>query len=88
MRKGVKGVAGCGRGKETACRSLVGKPDVKRSLGVCRRRWEDNFKTDFNETESDDVDWINLAQDLGNFLAVLNTVTEHVVVQTVSLRQY
>jgi hypothetical protein len=25
---------------------LVGKPEGKRSLGICRRRWEDNIKLD------------------------------------------
>ena len=27
-------------------RVLVGKPEGKRPLGRCRRRWEDNIKTD------------------------------------------
>ena len=30
-----------------AYRVLVGKPEGKRSLGRPRRRWEDNFKMDF-----------------------------------------
>ena len=76
----------CGTGrKRAACRSLVGKPEGQRSLGRCRRRWVDNFKTDFNKTESEEVDWISLAQGLGNFRAVLNGVMKLAVVQTVVL---
>jgi len=40
--------------KRAAYRSLVGKPERQRPLGRCRRRWEDNFKTDYNKTESED----------------------------------
>jgi hypothetical protein len=35
---------------------LVGRPEGKRSLGRPRRRWEDNFKTDFQE------DWYQLGE--------------------------
>jgi hypothetical protein len=72
-------------GKGTAYISLAWKPEGKGSLGRCRRRWEDNFKTDFNERESEDVDWIELVQDLDNFGTVLNTVMKLVVVKTVVL---
>jgi len=30
--------------KGGACRVLVGKPEGKRTLGMCRLRWEDNIK--------------------------------------------
>jgi hypothetical protein len=30
-------------------RVLVGKPEGKRLLGIPRRRWEDNIKTDIQE---------------------------------------
>jgi hypothetical protein len=30
---------------------LVEKPERKRSLGISRRRWEDNIKTDLRERE-------------------------------------
>jgi len=30
-------------------RILVGKPEGKRSLGITRRRWEDNIKMDHQE---------------------------------------
>jgi len=35
--------------KRGAYRVLVEKPDGKRPLGRTRRRWEDNFKIDFQE---------------------------------------
>jgi hypothetical protein len=31
------------------CRVLVGKPEGKRLLGRCRRRWEDNIRMDLQE---------------------------------------
>jgi hypothetical protein len=30
-------------------RALVGKPELKRTLGRSRRRWEDNIKIDLQE---------------------------------------
>jgi hypothetical protein len=41
---------------------LVGKPEWKRSLGKCRRRWEDNIRLDLKEIEWEVVDWMHLAQ--------------------------
>jgi hypothetical protein len=41
-------------------RVLVGRPEVKRSLGRPRRRWEDNIKMDFREIETYGVNWIQL----------------------------
>jgi hypothetical protein len=32
-------------------RVLVGKPEGKRTLGRCRRRWDDNIKMDLQEVE-------------------------------------
>jgi hypothetical protein len=50
---------------------LVGNPEVKRTLGRRRRRWEGNIKMDLT-----DVDWIHLAQDRDqrriNVKAVIN----------------
>jgi hypothetical protein len=31
------------------CRGLVGKPEGKRTLGIIRRRWEDNIRMDLQE---------------------------------------
>ena len=42
---------------------LVGKPEGKRPLGRPRRRWEDNIKTDLDETGRGCGDWMGLAQD-------------------------
>jgi hypothetical protein len=35
--------------KRNAYRIFVGKPEAKRSLGISKRRWEDNIKMDFRE---------------------------------------
>ena len=44
-------------------RVLVGKPEVKISLGRPRHRWEDNIKMDLREVVCDPGDWIYLAED-------------------------
>ena len=46
-----------------AYRLLVGKPEVKRSLGRPRRRRVDNIMMDLQEVACGYVDWIRLAQD-------------------------
>jgi len=43
---GACGAYGDGRGLHKV---LVGKPEVKRTLGRPRRRWEDNIKMDLRE---------------------------------------
>lgn len=80
---GGGGGGAVGGRKRAVYRSLVGKPEGQRSLDKCRRSWKESFKTNFNKAESEDVDWINLAQDLGNFRAVLNGAMKLAVVQTV-----
>ncbi|KAJ4428715.1 hypothetical protein ANN_25708 [Periplaneta americana] len=50
-----------------AYRVLVGRPEGKRPLGRPRRRWEDNIKMDLREVGYDDREWINLAQDRGQW---------------------
>jgi len=37
---------------------LVGKPEVKKSLGRPRHRWEDNIKIDLQEVGLRGMDWI------------------------------
>jgi hypothetical protein len=54
--------------KRNSCRILVGKPT---SLGKPRRSWEDNIKNDLREIG---LDWIHLAQDRGQWRALVNTV--------------
>jgi hypothetical protein len=57
-----------------ACRILERKPEGKRPLGRPRRRWVDNIKMDFKEIVWDDMDWIDRAQDRGQWRALVNTV--------------
>ena len=45
-------------------RVLVGKPKVKRPLGILRRRWKDNIKMVLQEVGCGDLDWIGLALNL------------------------
>jgi hypothetical protein len=49
--------------KRNACKSLVGKPEGKRPLGIPRRRWEDNIRMDLREIGWGGMDWIELAED-------------------------
>jgi hypothetical protein len=51
----------------------VEKPDGKRSLGRPKRRWEDNIKTDLQRWGGC-VDWIDLAQDMDRWRALVNAV--------------
>jgi hypothetical protein len=57
-----------------AYRILVGKPEGKRPLGTPRRRWVDNIKMDLTEIGWYGMDWIVLAQDWGQWRALVNTV--------------
>jgi hypothetical protein len=52
----------------------VGKPEGKRPLGRPRRRCVDNIKMDLRETGYGGMDWINLAQDRDQWMALVNTV--------------
>jgi hypothetical protein len=55
-------------------RVLVGRPECTRPLGRPRRRWEDNIKMDLREIGIDGVNWIQLAQDMIQWWACVNTV--------------
>jgi hypothetical protein len=55
-------------------RVLVGKPEGKRLLGRPRRRWEDNFKMDFQEVGGGRGDWMELVQDKDRWRALVSTV--------------
>jgi hypothetical protein len=63
---------GEGRGMH---RVLMGKPEGKRPLGGLRRRWKDNIKVDLQEVGCRDIDWIELAQDMNRWRALVNVVT-------------
>jgi hypothetical protein len=53
---------------------LVGKPEGKRPLGRPSRRWVDNIKMDLREIGWDGVDWIDMAHDRDQWMALVNTV--------------
>ena len=55
-------------------RFRVGKPEGKTPLGIPRRRWEDNIKTDLQEVEGGCGDWMELAQDRDRWRALVSTV--------------
>jgi hypothetical protein len=52
----------------------VGKPEGKRQLGRPRRRWENNIRMNLSGIERGVVDWIDLAQDIDQWRALVNTV--------------
>jgi hypothetical protein len=55
-------------------RVFMGKLEGKRPLGRRRRRWEDEIRMDFREIGWGSVDWIQLAQDMDRWRALVNTV--------------
>jgi hypothetical protein len=52
----------------------VGKPEGKRPLGRPRRRWENNIRIDLRDIGWGEVDWIDLAQNREQWMALVNTV--------------
>jgi hypothetical protein len=61
-------------GEEKCIWDTCGKARRKRPLGRPRRRWVDNIKLDLREIGSDGMDLINLAQDIDQWRALVNTV--------------
>jgi hypothetical protein len=57
-----------------AYKILVTNPHGKRPLGRRRRRWKNNIRIDLRETGWEGVEWIHLAQDMDQWLALVNTV--------------
>jgi hypothetical protein len=53
----IEHVARMGEKRDTY-RSLVGKPEKKRPLGIPRRRWEYNIKMDLRGKEWGGMDWL------------------------------
>jgi hypothetical protein len=51
---------------------LVGKSKGKRPFERLRHRWEDGIKMDHTEIGWEVVDWIHLAQDRGQWRALVN----------------
>jgi hypothetical protein len=66
-------VASMGEGR-SVYRVLVGRPESKRPLRRSRRRWEDNITLDLREIGIDVASWIQLAQDMVQWQAFVNTV--------------
>jgi hypothetical protein len=62
------------REMRNAYKMLVGKPEVKRPQGRQRRRWVDSIKMDLTEIGWAGMDRINLAQDRGQWRALMNTI--------------
>jgi hypothetical protein len=60
--------------KRNAYRLLIGKPEVKKPLGRPRRRWVGNIRIDLGEVGWGEVDWIGLAQERGNWRALVYVV--------------
>jgi hypothetical protein len=58
--------------RKRAYEALVRNPEGKRSLGIPRRKWEDNIKLDLKEMLCEDVDWIHTAQDRDQWRAVVS----------------
>ena len=57
-----------------AYRTLVGRPEWRKSLGRPRHRWKDNIKIDLQEVGCGDTDWIELTQDRDRWRALVNAV--------------
>jgi hypothetical protein len=53
---------------------MVGKLEMKRTLGRPRRRWVDNIKMHLIDIEWGCVDWIGLAQARDKWRALVNAV--------------
>jgi hypothetical protein len=66
-------VAGMGQTRN-AYRILEGKPEGKRLLGRPRRRQVDNIRLDLREIGWGGMDWIDLAQDREQWMALVNKV--------------
>ena len=56
---------------------LVGKPEGKRPLERRRHRWEDNIKMDLQEVGKGYGDWMELAEDMDRWRALVSTVMDY-----------
>jgi transposase len=62
------------REKGNAYSILVGRPEGKRPQGRPRCSWMDNIIMDLREIGWGGMDWIDLAQDMDQWRALVNTV--------------
>jgi hypothetical protein len=60
--------------KRNAYRTFARKPEGKRPLGRPRRRGVNNIKMDLREIRWDSMNWIDLAQDRDQWMALANMV--------------
>jgi hypothetical protein len=60
--------------ESNAYKVLMGKPEGKRPLGRTRHRWQDGIKMALREIGCGSVDWIQLAQDMDRWWALVNMV--------------
>jgi hypothetical protein len=60
--------------KRNACRILMGKPEGKRPLRKPERTCVDNIKMDLRKIGWNCLDWIDMAQDRGQWMSLVNTV--------------
>jgi hypothetical protein len=63
-----------GEEKKNAYGILMEKPEGRRPLGRPRRGWVDNIKMDIREIGWEGINWIDLAQDMDHWRALVNTV--------------
>ena len=56
----------------SAFKILTGKPTEKRPLGRPRRRWDDNIRMDFEEIGINAENWVDSAQDMIYWRALVN----------------
>jgi hypothetical protein len=60
--------------RRNAFRDLFGKPKGKVPLGRPRCRWEDNIKMYFRVIGWSSMEWIHLAEDRDQWIALVNMV--------------
>jgi len=68
------GYVACMGGMKNAYSILVGKHGGKRLLGRPSCRWEDNFRMDLRVMGWEGVDWIYVASNRDQWLALVNTI--------------
>ena len=56
----------------SAFKILTGKPTGKKPLGRPRRKWEDNIRMDLEETGINTGNWVDSAQDMYYWRALVN----------------
>jgi hypothetical protein len=62
-------------GGEAECiKDIGGNARRKETTGKTRRRWVDNIKMDLREIVWDGMNWIDLAQTMDQWRALVNTV--------------